>query len=374
MHETTTSETLIDVESAAAATIAEAAITDPRVDREGRACRVALEIAPLLASLTLDEQGRPSFAGEPVAPVDPGAFGEPAAADDRAAALQQLTFAIYARFHCNDPSDASQRSASTTSAAQWAQRTHAYQAANIGRDRWDPGWVVEGVEPDGSVRVAKGDRRRRELPGRFASQDPTRPWLNPGDTVSVASPASSTTVQPGFFFLLGQRPGSADDEHRIARVYWNLEADGAQPWIAATSGALQRAGLPFRAKVLLDPGAFNRCDSAVLYLARRHFEACLPLVREIATEVGEWLGERTPPFTLRLAPGVAVAEDPGESFGINRARLIAQGLLTAHSAGESIDPIQAVVESFTNAGLDPQRPYLNPGNLDRYQRHANPDL
>ncbi|QDU66527.1 T3SS effector HopA1 family protein [Engelhardtia mirabilis] len=341
---------------------------------EAGTSRVERELGPLLSALSLDDTGRPAVNGEPIAAVHPTAYGEPAPSDPQAGLLQQLTYAIYARFHCAAPGEPPAAQGAPTTAAQWAERTRAYQAANRGRDGWDAGWTVEGLEPDGAVRLAKGDRRRRELPGRFAAQDTGRPWLQPGDLVSVAAPSSSTAVQPGFFFLLGQRAGSADDEHRIARIYWNLSAEGAEPWIAATSHALQRAGLPFRAKVLMDPVGFARCDSAVLYLARRHFEACLPLVREIAVQVGDWLGERTPPFTLRLAPGVAVAEDPGESFGLHRARLVAEGLLAARSTGSDADRARAVVDAFRRAGLDPDRPYLNPGNFDRYQQHAHHDL
>jgi hypothetical protein len=88
------------------------------------------------------------------------------------------------------------------------------------------------------------------------------------------------------------------------------------------------------------------------------------LVRHVHEEIRGYLRSGVPALTLRLAEGVAVAHDPpgGSSFGLHRCRLIAEGLLRAHERGlRSLeDRLDAVIERFREAGVDPDRPYLSP--------------
>jgi hypothetical protein len=324
----------------------------------------AATLAPLFPGLRFEAGGAPHFDGRPLPPADPRAFGLAPATEPGAAVAQQLTLWLYLHFHCREPRAGEGTPAAPTSPAQWAERQAALHAANAGRAGFDPGWSVESVEPGGAAVLAKGVRRRREPAGRFHLEDPAVMALSPGAAVAVARPAGSAAVQPGFYHLFGPVLGSADDERRLVRIYWHLRAESAADWVASISRRLGGLGLPFRAKVLVDAQAFRRCDAAVLYLARRHFAAARAGLLEIAEQLRPGLGARRPPFTLPLAPGVALAEDPGTSFGLHRCGLLAAGWTGDLSAAS--DPCGAAERAFRAAGLDPLRPYLEPGSHDRY--------
>jgi hypothetical protein len=86
--------------------------------------------------------------------------------------------------------------------------------------------------------------------------------------------------------------------------------------------------------------------------------------------VHPWLEPGTPALTKKLAPGLALAEDPGrgESFGLTRCQTIAEGIVRAYERGrESLEERQATVEeALAEAGVDPAAPYLNSGSEDTY--------
>jgi lantibiotic modifying enzyme len=80
------------------------------------------------------------------------------------------------------------------------------------------------------------------------------------------------------------------------------------------------------------------------------------------------LSRPVPMFTRRLAPGIAIADNPpgGESFGVSRMRLVAEGLADAWRNGPASPTarLRAVTKRFRSAGLDLRRPWLNPGNVE----------
>jgi hypothetical protein len=143
-------------------------------------------------------------------------------------------------------------------------------------------------------------------------------------------------------------------------LYWNLRADGAVPFVAAATRALNRAGAAFRLKVLNDPSAFSRCDAAVIYLSRDDYPELAGLILALHGEIGGFLSPRIPVFTAGLAPGAGFAEDPGtaESFGEHRCRLLADALVRSHESGS--DPMAAVEERFAEDGIDLDAAHLSP--------------
>jgi hypothetical protein len=78
----------------------------------------------------------------------------------------------------------------------------------------------------------------------------------------------------------------------------------------------------------------------------------------------------TPALTKTLAPGLGLAEDPGgqESFGTHRCLALAEGMVRAYERSASTPEarLEAVAESFDDAGLRLEAPFLNPGSSDRY--------
>jgi hypothetical protein len=91
---------------------------------------------------------------------------------------------------------------------------------------------------------------------------------------------------------------------------------------------------------------------------------------ELCPGFTEILLPTVPLFSKYLLPGLGFAEDPGngESFGMNRCRLLAEAVCRAHASGEpsALARMAAVREVFGENGLALAAPYLNPGSRDDY--------
>jgi hypothetical protein len=125
---------------------------------------------------------------------------------------------------------------------------------------------------------------------------------------------------------------------------------------------LNAAGMPFRLKVVDDPEAFDRCDSAVLTFQRKDRVTALEHVRQLYEDVRSSLQGLVPGLTRRLAPGLGFAEDPGDgvSFGAQRCGLIAEALVEAHERGlgEEADRMAVVRAHLARAATTPETPHL----------------
>jgi hypothetical protein len=244
--------------------------------------------------------------------------------------------------------------------------------ANSGSGTWEPGWIVQAVEPDGSVVVR---RRRDDLlvwarPHQYRSSDGA-PAIGSVGRVLVAKELRE--MLQGYYMAFGDADCGEDEDGNpsdIVRFYWHLTAEGARPWIRELTGRFNAAGIGFRAKVLSDPASYVRADAGVLYVERSEVARTLDLLPEIHASARTGLRSATPMFTKRLAPGLAVAEDPGDgrSFGQHRCQLIAEALVCAFDAAavEFSSRLQAVVKRFEEEGLSVARPWLNMRSQDVY--------
>jgi hypothetical protein len=236
----------------------------------------------------------------------------------------------------------------------------ALSAANCGRGYLDEAWQVRGSDERGVIVAKNGleltvDGARLARPGTAAGVPAA------GDLGALRLPKELFAISPGFYVACADRPFDTTRSRRMVRLYWNLRGDGAVPFVAAATRALNCAGAAFRLKVLNDPGAFSRCDAAVIYLTRDDYPELADLILALHGEIGGFLSPRTPVFTARLAPGVGFAEDPGtaESFGEHRCRLLADALARSHESGTV--PLAAVEERFAEDGLDLDAAHLSPG-------------
>ncbi|MFY9893698.1 MAG: T3SS effector HopA1 family protein [Xanthobacteraceae bacterium] len=241
-------------------------------------------------------------------------------------------------------------------------------AANKTPRGWDPAWQVYQLDVNGAVHARKGECFRLVLPGHFASE-PGRA-VTVGDRISIRTSRESRTMVPGFYFVFSSTVGSEFDEALLCRIYFNVSADGACNLVEWLTRTLNRYDVPFRLKCLDRRTAYDdkRADSAVLFIARRYADF---VVRTIAADHGVLqpeLNPEVPLFTRRLAPGVAIADDPrtGESFGQSRMRLVSRGLVNAWYDGTSDTDVAlaAINDAFRTAGVSLQRPHLNAGNAD----------
>jgi hypothetical protein len=177
--------------------------------------------------------------------------------------------------------------------------------------------------------------------------------------------------QPGFHFTLGDATPDPADAASTLRIYFHA-THVAAPLLVETFGRLlNRRQVPFRIKCPSHPASYQRADAVVLYVARRHFGHIAAILAERGASLTALLRPAVSLFTRQLLPGVGLAEDPatGESFGQNRCRLVAEGLVDARMQGmPTLEArLDAVRRRFSTAGIDLERPYLSPGSVDRYE-------
>src|SRR5262249_10514578 len=84
--------------------------------------------------------------------------------------------------------------------------------------------------------------------------------------------------------------------------------------------------------------------------------------------IGQAMKPPAPLFTRPVQRGVGLAEEPrtGESFGMHRCRLSAEGIVRTWLAGDqSVDGrLRGISAQFAGAGFDLRRPHLGHGAAD----------
>ncbi|WP_433514694.1 T3SS effector HopA1 family protein [Nonomuraea sp. CA-143628] len=270
--------------------------------------------------------------------------------------VHRLAGQLYGDFYRRGRAEPPRWSAQGSSASR-SGFAAALSAANCGQGYLDDGWQVRGIDERGVMVVKNGLEltvHATELAGV--------PVV--GERAAMRLPKELFEISPGFYLARADRPMDTGPSGRVVRLYWNLRADGAVPFVGAATRLLNSAGAAFQLKVLNDPGAFSRCDAGVVYLARDDYPELADLMLTLHAEIGGFLSPRTPVFTAELAPGLGFAEDPGtgESFGEHRCRLLAEALVRSHESGWTDDAarLAAVEERFARAGIDLDAPHLSP--------------
>jgi hypothetical protein len=238
-------------------------------------------------------------------------------------------------------------------------------AANCGQGFLDGDWQVVGTDERG-VRVVKHGLELTVKAAEVVRSGRGTDAPDNGEQVAVQLPKEMPAISPGFHMVCGNRPIDRVRSARLVRLYWNLRADGAVPFVGVATRLLNAADAAFRLKVVNDPAGFDRCDAGVVYLNGDDYPGLAGVIGQLRAELAGFLSPRTPVFTAEVAPGLGFAEDPGtaESFGEHRCRLLADALVASHEAGWT-DPSRvlcAVEERFAQAGVD----------LDAAHRSADP--
>ena len=238
-------------------------------------------------------------------------------------------------------------------------------AADQGKGSVETGWTARGVRA-GRVVVERQGLTLEVTPE--ACVPPISEPLASAVQISLRVPSARPNLSPGYFLVIGDAPIPQDDG--LIRLYWHLKPGGAARWLQSATAALNARNLPFHLKVLHSPQLFTRCDAGVLYLTRSAFGAAQPALRDIYAHVETELRSEAPALTKSLAPGLGLAGSPaGESFGLHRCNLIADGLVRSRTEGrtEAAGRLDCVLACWADAGLDVERPYLNPGSQDVYE-------
>jgi HopA1 effector protein family len=242
-------------------------------------------------------------------------------------------------------------------------------SANAGRDRWESGWSLAQMMPNGHALARKRELAHAFAPGEFATANGGAPSV--GAPLHVFFPRESRTQQPGFYVANGAVPAPSGADSRMTRIYWHITEPGAVPLTYQVTTLLNRYQLPFRFKTLAYSGIYTRADAAVLYFATRYYQIVSRLLPSVCEEVRGHLRPSTPLLTRRLYDGVGLAEDPatGESFGMSRSKLIAQAIWDAYARGLQTEEsrMMELAIQFDRIGLSLDRPHLRSASADVYE-------
>ncbi len=245
--------------------------------------------------------------------------------------------------------------------------------ANCGSGRWEGGWEVKGIE-EGLVIVQSGGLQiylQPEECGMEAADGQSGDSAStptPGSFIKLRTPKELLRISPGFY--TAQSDCAFSPSNDTVRLYWNLTSEGAVALMSLLTRVLNDARLPFRLKVVDHPTSYVRCDAAVLYIPRGECSATMEALEPAYAALESSLRSQVPVFTKELAPGLGLAESPdtGESFGLSRCALLAEGLIRAYEQGKRPigERLHAVLQRFAEAEIDPHKPYLNAGSSDQY--------
>ena len=246
--------------------------------------------------------------------------------------------------------------------------------SNCGEGYFNPGWRVLRQENDGSLAVKANNltlhiERKRHL-------QVTDQLATVGDLVAIWTPRNR--VQNGFYMAVGnagpENHGNLDGHFKTVRIYFNLSSEGAVAVMRCITRQLNKIKLPFTFKVLYNPSDYGRYDSGVLYFEKSNYEVVRQVIQTVYKENQVHFQKQVPLFTKVLAPGLALAEEPNrkfsiqESFGMNRCKIVANGLLEAWQKGDNSPEggMQTILQHFALLGIDLQRSYLNANSEDIY--------
>lgn len=225
--------------------------------------------------------------------------------------------------------------------------------------RWSPGWVALETHRDGSCVAGRRGAMRRVRPGEYASVSRPGVPVAPGDALVVSECESWVDWSTGFWTTHSARMPSAP----LIRIYYSVDVSAIAHVLSVVTDALDELGLRYSLKCPVWASGFSRVDTLVLYLERAEWhdaqQAFMAAMRELEGQTRPWW----PPLTLRLAPGLAFAEDPGndESFGQCRCRILAPAVATMveHLDAPDERQLDLLQQALAAAGVDPERPWKN---------------
>ncbi|HEX4962668.1 MAG TPA: T3SS effector HopA1 family protein [Thermoanaerobaculia bacterium] len=243
-------------------------------------------------------------------------------------------------------------------------------AANQGRDGWLPGWRIEEVGREGDLVVSRGPVQRAVRAGDYAMTLSEELPPTPGCAVTLRHRRESLTFQAGVYYAFGDADPQPGEEGKALRIYLHAAQESAVPVFAVLTAALNSQGVPFTLKSMLRPDEGDRCDATLLYLPAGRFPVFASLMERFSQSLRSYLAPGAPLFTKPLAVGMGLAESPetGESFGMHRCRLLAEGIVAAWNEGrqDAAARWRSVGRRFAADGLSLARPYLNAGSRDVY--------
>lgn len=241
--------------------------------------------------------------------------------------------------------------------------------ANCGIGTFQEGWSLLGQEQGSNRLIVRKDGTmfwaRREHVVAVPAADSEE------GACYVRIPKEARQIMPAFYMAYGNASllDIPEDCGPLLRFYFNLAPNAAEPYMSEITRRLNHRRIHFRTKVIADPAGYSRSDAGVLYLRACQIADAIPEIMATHAAIAPLLKDSVPLFARRLAKGLAFAEDPGNgsSFGISRATLLTDAILSNASPAGAGQAAEAVRVSFERSGLDSLRPYARQSNLAQYE-------
>ena len=275
---------------------------------------------------------------------------------EHAALLSSLAAALYSRWFAGwwPPTSAD------GTAEEAPGVIDAVRAAHSATERFETNWIARAVDAHGGVVATRAGEELHLYPPDYVNTTRLAAPVRVGDALAVTKRRDTHEPQDGWWLTWG-RAGAAP-ETSMLRVYWNSSVDGVTAIVKAITAVLEDLNLPYTMKCPSEPALFGRRDALVLYLAPDAWSAAKEGLRRACEQTASCVRPETPPLTLRLAPGVALAEDPGDgtSFGQSRASAVAEGVLEVITTGtiSTEDMIAILARRLEANRISPARPFL----------------
>jgi hypothetical protein len=329
------------------------------------------EVSELFSAVILHSSSSFSFSTNS-APIEVPRTGENQSTTPMQALLALLASEIYASCYCRRLGGQSKNCEDDDFHSD--DITERLSSANLGKGRWDGGWVVQEAEPSGRIWAKRRGCKHWFWPGQYLVEGSETTTLV-GAVVSVYLAKEDLQIQPGFYFAMSESVPEESDHALLVRLYWNVKAGGAAALISLLTERLNRFRIPFRIKCPRYRRHFDRRDSAVLFIPRWCFPLGMRLATECYGQIRSYLLPDTPLFSKVLMPGLGFAENPenGESFGVSRSRLLAEAIARAYRRNlQTPDArFEELASLFRRMGVDPDQPYLCAGSRDDYEVMPN---
>jgi hypothetical protein len=291
------------------------------------------------------------------------------ASASRAYLLHILQARLYSDFYCTGFAALSIPDRTDSRAADYSSFVEQLSAANGGKGYSQNSWKTIGIT-DKELIV-----QRDNLSLWIAKRNHTivKEQINSislGSVLNLRFPKEFLGMSPGFYVALSDIELISDDSQTVVRYYWNIRAEGALSLMRQLTLSLNEMKVPFNFKVLNNPYSYNRCDAAVLYIRKIDLDSVTSIIEKTYHQVRSYLKPDIPCFTKLLAPGLGLAEDPGEgeSFGMHRCKIMAKGMIYAFEQRQKSleDRLKTVMNFFAKANVRVEVPFLNPGSSDIY--------
>jgi hypothetical protein len=245
---------------------------------------------------------------------------------------------------------------------------------NKGLGYFDAGWQILREESDGNLAVTKGGLRLHIQRDKHLETSQQQAVI--GDIVKIKLPKNR--VQNGFYMAVGNEGFSHTEitgiQDTTVRIYFDFTPDGAIAVMQNLTQQLNEEKIPFSFKVLYNPKEYQRDDSGVLYFDKQNYQKVKEILTIIYQENQTYFKPEIPLFTLELAKGLGLAEEPNqrfseqESFGTHRCQIIANGLLKAWYQDNNSPDIRLtfIQEEFAGLGINLECAYLNANSENIY--------